>query len=60
MVHEGVLYVPRSGAFLVLVECVCGNGPCVLSITLMGRCAFDIDGTPTIICTCHYRIDGPH
>ena len=39
MRFEGALYVPPSGAFLVLVECVvevrCA-GPCVLSITLMG------------------------
>ena len=39
MRYEEALFVPPSGAFLVLVECVvelCGAGPCVLSITLMG------------------------
>ena len=50
MGHVGALYVPASGASLVLVECVfelvCWAGPCVLSIT---SCVFDISGTPTMI-----------
>ena len=60
MGYEGALYDSPSGAILVLVECVvelCDAGPCVLSITLMGS---DIGGTPMMICTCHYSMDGLH
>ena len=51
---------PPSVDVLVLVECVVelcvGGGPCVLSTTLMGS----VGGTPMMICTCHYRMDGLH
>ena len=61
--HEGELYGPPSGVCLVLVECVvvqCVGLVLVYSITLMSSCVLDIGGTPTMVCTCHYRMDGAH
>ena len=57
MRYVEALYVPPSGAFLVLVECVVEL--CVV-LVLCTLCVFDIGGTPKMTCACNYRMDGPH
>ena len=62
MKYVEALFVPPSGAFLVLVKCVVelGVNPLCTLYHSDGYCVFDIGGTPMMICTCHYRMDGLH
>ena len=70
MVYERALYVPHS-LFLVLADawlnCVWRWSLCTVTLcTVVERwvvcyCTVsNIGGTPMMICTYHYRMDGPH